>query len=87
MWWRSLTLLKMEDYAEVLVGEIARAFNVKQRKWTSIAVKLLVQPAGLILLNNPSSGLGSQSLQAIIHSQQDHGQAILATIHEPASPL
>ncbi|KAL8280941.1 hypothetical protein RQP46_006620 [Phenoliferia psychrophenolica] len=85
-----ITLLEMESYAEALVGEVGMGLNVEQRKRLTIAVELAAKPALLIFLDEPSSGLDSQSSWAImqlLRKLADHGQAILATIHQPSSEL
>lgn len=85
-----IKLLEMEAYAEALVGEVGMGLNVEQRKRTSIAVELAAKPALLIFLDEPSSGLDSQSswsIMQLLRKLADHGQAILATVHQPSAEL
>ncbi|SCZ91970.1 BZ3500_MvSof-1268-A1-R1_Chr5-3g08254 [Microbotryum saponariae] len=85
-----IKLLEMEAYAEALVGEVGMGLNVEQRKRLTIGVELAAKPALLIFLDEPSSGLDSQSswsIMQLLRKLADHGQAILATIHQPSSEL
>ncbi|KAE8154581.1 ABC-2 type transporter-domain-containing protein [Aspergillus avenaceus] len=83
-------LLDMEDFAESVVGNPGEGLNVEQRKLLSIGVELAAKPALLIFLDEPTSGLDSQSSWAIcsfMRKLADHGQAVLATIHQPSAVL
>ncbi|TNY24740.1 putative SNQ2-ABC transporter [Rhodotorula diobovata] len=85
-----IKLLEMEPYAEALVGEVGMGLNVEQRKRLTIAVELAAKPALLIFLDEPTSGLDSQSswsIMLLLRKLADHGQAVLATIHQPSSEL
>ncbi|BGP40430.1 ATP-binding cassette transporter snq2 [Rhodotorula kratochvilovae] len=85
-----ITLLEMDSYAEALVGDVGMGLNVEQRKRLTIAVELAAKPALLIFLDEPTSGLDSQSswsIMLLLRKLADHGQAILATIHQPSSEL
>lgn len=85
-----IKLLEMEAYAEALVGEVGMGLNVEQRKRLTIGVELAAKPALLIFLDEPTSGLDSQSswsIMLLLRKLADHGQAILATIHQPSSEL
>ncbi|KAM0754754.1 putative SNQ2-ABC transporter [Meredithblackwellia eburnea MCA 4105] len=85
-----IKLLEMESYAEAIVGEVGMGLNVEQRKRLTIAVELAAKPALLLFLDEPSSGLDSQSSWSILQLLRklaDHGQAVLATIHQPSSEL
>jgi ABC-type multidrug transport system ATPase subunit len=64
--------------------------NVEQRKLLTIGVELAAKPALLLFLDEPTSGLDSQSSWAIVaflRKLADHGQAVLATIHQPSAIL
>lgn len=85
-----ISLLEMEPYAEALVGEVGMGLNVEQRKRTTIALELAAKPQLLIFLDEPSSGLDSQSswsIMQLLRKLADNGQAILATIHQPSAEL
>ncbi|GAA5915070.1 hypothetical protein JCM6882_006773, partial [Rhodosporidiobolus microsporus] len=85
-----IRLLEMEAYAEALVGEVGMGLNVEQRKRLTIGVELAAKPALLIFLDEPTSGLDSQSawsIMLLLEKLARHGQAILATIHQPSSEL
>ncbi|KAJ8294266.1 Brefeldin A resistance protein [Rhodotorula toruloides] len=85
-----IKLLEMEPYAEALVGEVGMGLNVEQRKRLTIGVELAAKPALLIFLDEPTSGLdanASWSIILLLRKLAEHGQAILATIHQPSSEL
>ncbi|KAJ6093557.1 hypothetical protein N7486_008846 [Penicillium sp. IBT 16267x] len=81
-----IQVLGMEDFAEAVVGSLGEGLNVEQRKLLSIGVELAAKPTLLIFLDEPTSGLDSQSSWTIcqfLRRLADHGQAVLATIHQP----
>jgi ABC-type multidrug transport system ATPase subunit len=83
-------LLGMEDFAEAVVGSLGEGLNVEQRKLLSIGVELAAKPTLLIFLDEPTSGLDSQSSWTIcqfLRRLANHGQAVLATIHQPSATL
>lgn len=85
-----IKVLGMEDFAEAAVGSLGEGLNVEQRKLLSIGVELAAKPTLLIFLDEPTSGLDSQSSWTIcqfLRRLADHGQAVLATIHQPSATL
>ncbi|KAJ5787645.1 CDR ABC transporter [Penicillium paradoxum] len=85
-----IRVLGMEDFAEAVVGNLGEGLNVEQRKLLSIGVELAAKPTLLIFLDEPTSGLDSQSSWTIcqfLRRLADHGQAVLATIHQPSAQL
>ncbi|PWY90711.1 hypothetical protein BO70DRAFT_328580 [Aspergillus heteromorphus CBS 117.55] len=85
-----IKMLDMEDFSEAVVGMPGNGLNVCQRKLLSIGVELAAKPALLIFLDEPTSGLDSQSAWAIctfMKKLAHHGQAVLATIHQPSALL
>lgn len=85
-----IKMLDMEDFAEAVVGNPGNGLNVCQRKLLSIGVELAAKPELLIFLDEPTSGLDSQSAWAIctfMRKLAHHGQAVLATIHQPSALL
>jgi ATP-binding cassette, subfamily G (WHITE), member 2, PDR len=85
-----IQMLGMEDFAEAVVGSPGEGLNVEQRKLLSIGVELAAKPSLLIFLDEPTSGLDSQSSWAIcafLRRLANHGQAVLATIHQPSALL
>ncbi|KAJ5319606.1 CDR ABC transporter [Penicillium brevicompactum] len=85
-----IEVLGMEDFAEAVVGSLGEGLNVEQRKLLSIGVELAAKPTLLIFLDEPTSGLDSQSSWTIcqfLRRLADHGQAVLATIHQPSAQL
>ncbi|KAK2590459.1 hypothetical protein QQS21_011860 [Conoideocrella luteorostrata] len=85
-----IKMLKMEDFAEAVVGVPGQGLNVEQRKLLTIGVELAAKPKLLLFLDEPTSGLDSQSSWAIcafLRKLADSGQAILCTIHQPSAVL
>ncbi|KAJ5111144.1 hypothetical protein N7532_001679 [Penicillium argentinense] len=83
-------MLKMEDFAEAIVGVPGEGLNVEQRKLLTIGVELAAKPKLLLFLDEPTSGLDSQSSWAIcsfLRKLAEHGQAVLCTIHQPSAIL
>ncbi|KAE8355692.1 ABC-2 type transporter-domain-containing protein [Aspergillus coremiiformis] len=85
-----IKMLKMEDFAEAVVGVPGQGLNVEQRKLLTIGVELAAKPKLLLFLDEPTSGLDSQSSWAIcsfLRRLADSGQAVLCTIHQPSAVL
>lgn len=85
-----IRMLKMEDFANAVVGVPGQGLNVEQRKLLTIGVELAAKPKLLLFLDEPTSGLDSQSSWAIcsfLRKLADSGQAILCTIHQPSAIL
>ncbi|KAE8313894.1 ABC-2 type transporter-domain-containing protein [Aspergillus transmontanensis] len=85
-----IRMLKMEDFAEAVVGVPGQGLNVEQRKLLTIGVELAAKPKLLLFLDEPTSGLDSQSSWAIcafLRRLADSGQAVLCTIHQPSAIL
>ncbi|TVY18623.1 ZEB2-regulated ABC transporter 1 [Lachnellula arida] len=85
-----IKLLKMESYANAIIGPPGEGLNIEQRKKLTIAVELAARPQLLLFLDEPSSGLDSQTAWAVLDLLQQltaHGQAILCTIHQPSAML
>ncbi|KIJ59863.1 hypothetical protein HYDPIDRAFT_99818, partial [Hydnomerulius pinastri MD-312] len=81
-----LKMCGLEDYADAIVGTLC----MEHRKRTTIAVELVAKPKLLIFLDEPTTGLDSQSAWAIIMVLRRlalSGQAILCTIHQPSAEL
>ncbi|WRT64947.1 uncharacterized protein IL334_001887 [Kwoniella shivajii] len=85
-----LKLLEMDTYANAVVGVPGTGLNVEQRKRLTIGVELVAKPALLLFLDEPTSGLDSQTswnILQLLKKLQEHGQAILCTIHQPSAIL
>ncbi|KAK4702442.1 hypothetical protein P7C70_g3780, partial [Phenoliferia sp. Uapishka_3] len=85
-----IKILEMEDYAEAVVGVPGEGLNVEQRKRLTIGVELAAKPDLLLFLDEPSSGLDSQtawSMVRLCRKLANSGQAILCTIHQPSAIL
>ncbi|KII93944.1 hypothetical protein PLICRDRAFT_36161 [Plicaturopsis crispa FD-325 SS-3] len=81
-----IELLELQDLADAMVFSL----GVEARKRLTIGVELASKPELLLFLDEPSSGLDSQSawnLVRFLRKLADSGQAILATIHQPSSLL
>ncbi|KAJ5930413.1 CDR ABC transporter [Penicillium verhagenii] len=85
-----IRMLRMEEFAEAIVGVPGEGLNVEQRKLLTIGVELAAKPKLLLFLDEPSSGLDSQSSWSIVsflRRLSEHGQAVLCTIHQPSAIL
>ncbi|KAF4626552.1 hypothetical protein G7Y89_g11606 [Cudoniella acicularis] len=85
-----LSLLEMEDMADAIIGDPESGLAVEQRKRVTIGVELAARPQLLLFLDEPSSGLDSQSAFNIVRFLKKlagAGQAILCTIHQPNAAL
>lgn len=85
-----IKLLDMQEYADAVVGVPGEGLNVEQRKRLTIGVELAAKPELLLFLDEPSSGLDSQTSWAILDLLEklaNSGQAILCTIHQPSAML
>jgi ATP-binding cassette subfamily G (WHITE) protein 2 (PDR) len=72
------------------IANISGGLNVEQRKKLTIGVELAARPQLLLFLDEPSSGLDSQTSWSILNLLEEltsHGQAILCTIHQPSAML
>ncbi|KAF1965177.1 hypothetical protein BU23DRAFT_593783 [Bimuria novae-zelandiae CBS 107.79] len=73
-----ISLLKVDEYADA------------PRKRTTIGLEFVARPSLLLFLDEPASGLDSQSAISIVQllgDLSDAAQAILCTIHQPSSTL
>ncbi|GAA5859087.1 hypothetical protein JCM8547_003998 [Rhodosporidiobolus lusitaniae] len=85
-----IKLLGMDKYADAVVGVPGEGLNVEERKRLSIGVEMVAKPELLLFLDEPSSGLDSQtswSILDLLETLKNHGQAILCTIHQPSAML
>ncbi|KAJ6155247.1 hypothetical protein N7470_005813 [Penicillium chermesinum] len=83
-------LLGMGDFSDAIIGIPGHGLNIEQRKLLTIGVELAAKPELLTFLDEPTSGLDSQSSWAIcafMRKLADHGQAVLATIHQPGAVM
>jgi ABC-type multidrug transport system ATPase subunit len=80
-----LSIIEVTNLIDVIVG-----LNIEQRKKLTIGVELASRPQLLLFLDEPSSGLDSQtswSILDLLKKLTAHGQAILCTIHQPSATL
>lgn len=85
-----IRVLKMEDFADAIIGVPGEGLNLEKRKLLTIGVELAAKPELLIFLDEPTSGLDSQTSFAICAFMKKlaaHGQAVLATIHQPGTVM
>ncbi len=81
-----IDLLELHNLQDALV----RSLGVEQRKRVTIGVELAAKPNLLLFLEEPTSGLDSQSAYSIVRFLKklaQAGQAIVCTIHQPSSVL
>ncbi|KIV77658.1 hypothetical protein PV11_09444 [Exophiala sideris] len=84
-----IEMLNMMYFCDAIVGQPGEGLNIEQRKLLTIGVELAAKPA-ILFLDEPTSGLDSQSawtIVSLLRKLADHGQAILATIHQPSAML
>jgi len=80
----------MRTIACTVVANVRSGLNVEQRKKLTIGVELATKPELLLFLDEPSSGLDSQTSWAILDLLENltsHGQSILCTVHQPSATL
>ncbi|KAF5344805.1 hypothetical protein D9758_014417 [Tetrapyrgos nigripes] len=81
-----LRMCGLENYEHAIVGSL----NLEYSKRTTIAVELAAKPELLLFLDEPTTGLDSQSAWAIVTFLKElaqEGQAVLCTIHQPSAEL
>jgi ABC-type multidrug transport system ATPase subunit len=74
-----IKLLEMTEYADAVIGVPGEGLNVEQRKRLTIGIELAARPALLLFLDEPISGLDSQTSWAILDlldKLKMNGQAI-----------
>lgn len=85
-----IKILGMSDFAEAIVGSPGQGLNVERRKLLSIGVELAARPSVLLFLDEPTTGLDSQSAYGVItflRMLANSGQCVLCTIHQPSAIL
>jgi ATP-binding cassette, subfamily G (WHITE), member 2, SNQ2 len=81
-----LRMCGLEAYGDAIVGSL----GVEHRKRTTIGVELAAKPKLLLFLDEPTTGLDSQSAWGVItflRNLAQSGTAILCTIHQPSAEL
>jgi ATP-binding cassette subfamily G (WHITE) protein 2 (PDR) len=87
---RVVEMLGMSEFAEAIVGVPGQGLNTEQRKLLTIGVELAANPSILLFLDEPTTGLDSQSAWGVIdfiRKLANQGTTILCTIHQPSSVL
>lgn len=87
---RVIEMLGMSEFAEAIVGIPGQGLNAEQRKLLTIGVELAANPSILLFLDEPTTGLDSQSAWGVIdfiRKLANQGTTILCTIHQPSSVL
>jgi ABC-type multidrug transport system ATPase subunit len=85
-----INALNMYDFADAVVGVPGRGLNTRQRKLLSIGVELAAKPSVLLFLDEPTTGLDSQSAYSVITFLRllaNAGMSILCTIHQPSAVI
>jgi ATP-binding cassette subfamily G (WHITE) protein 2 (SNQ2) len=83
-------LLELEDVADAIIGSAEAGLPPYQRKLLTIGIELAAKPQLLLFLDEPTTGLDSQSawnIARFLRKLSAAGQAILCTIHQPNSAL
>ncbi|KAL2705150.1 hypothetical protein AAEP93_000400 [Penicillium crustosum] len=81
-----IKMLKMEEFAEAIVGVPGEGLNVEQRKLLTIGVELAAKPKLLLFLDEPTRQ-SSWAICSFLRRLAEHGQAVLCTIHQPSAML
>jgi ATP-binding cassette subfamily G (WHITE) protein 2 (PDR) len=87
---RVIEMLGMSEFAEAIVGVPGQGLNTEQRKLLTIGVELAANPSVLLFLDEPTTGLDSQSAWGVIdfiRKLANQGTTLLCTIHQPSSAL
>lgn len=87
---RVIEMLGMTEFAEAIVGTPGQGLDAEQRKLLTIGVELAANPSILLFLDEPTTGLDSQSAWGVvdfIRKLANQGTTILCTIHQPSSVL
>ena len=85
-----MAILDLTRFANAVIGISGEGLNIEQRKRVTIGVELAARPELLLFLDEPSSGLDSNtawSICTLLRKLADNGQAILCTIHQPSGTL
>ncbi|KAG8631234.1 hypothetical protein KVT40_000374 [Elsinoe batatas] len=83
-----LVMLDMEELAEATIGAHEEGLNVEQKKRVTIGIELAAKPDLLLFLDEPTTGLDSQTAWGIcnlLRKLANAGQAILCSIQEPST--
>jgi ATP-binding cassette subfamily G (WHITE) protein 2 (SNQ2) len=85
-----ISLLELESIADAIIGSPEAGLAPDQRKLVTIGVELAAKPQLLLFLDEPTTGLDSQSawnIARFLRKLTAAGQAVLCTIHQPNNAL
>jgi len=85
-----ISLLELETIADAIIGSPEAGLAPNQRKLVTIGVELAAKPQLLLFLDEPTTGLDSQSawnIARFLRKLTAAGQAVLCTIHQPNNAL
>jgi ATP-binding cassette, subfamily G (WHITE), member 2, PDR len=80
----------MEEFSDAIVGVPGQGLTTKQRKLLSIGVELAAKPSVLLFLDEPTTGLDSESAYGVVsflRQLANDGMSILCTIHQPTTQM
>jgi ABC-type multidrug transport system ATPase subunit len=86
----TLKLMEMDGYADAVVGVPGQGLNVEERKRLTIGIELVAKPELLLFLDEPSSGLDSDTSLSIVNlllRLKSESQALVCVIHQPSAIL
>ncbi|KAK0640540.1 ABC transporter G family member 19, partial [Lasiodiplodia hormozganensis] len=81
-----IDILNLADVQDAVISSL----GLELMKRTTIAVELVAKPSKVLFLDEPTTGLDSQSALSIVYFLKKlarAGQAIVCTVHQPSSEL
>ncbi|KAL8860685.1 MAG: hypothetical protein Q9178_003038 [Gyalolechia marmorata] len=85
-----ISMLDLGELANAVIGAPGDGLNIEQRKRLTIGIELAARPELLLFLDEPTSGMDSNTAWTIcrlLRRLADAGQTILCTIHQPSGTI
>ncbi|EPY53298.1 ABC transporter Pdr1 [Schizosaccharomyces cryophilus OY26] len=85
-----IDFLGLLDVARFVVGDTGGGLSLYHKKLTAIGIELVARPGSILLLDEPVSGLDSQSawmLVATLRKLANAGLSIMCSVSQPSSRL
>ncbi|KAI9803139.1 MAG: hypothetical protein M1833_001210 [Piccolia ochrophora] len=84
-----IEMLDLRGIENAILGDSDAGLGVEQLKRVTVGVELAARPE-ILFADEPTSGLDTQGAAHLVHYLQllaRHGQAVIATIHQPSAAL